>query len=395
MFRLRSLTAAALLTCLLSVVAGPATASTAKHGTAKHKVVKKTKKVAKKKTTKQKAKAKKTTKKAAAQQAPVVQKAPAATSPAVGLSATSAPAPAAPAAATPASAPAAASTPAATDRTDRSVPAASTPDAATPDAAPASSVTTTDLPAASPAAPATPLFTTSYARDLSSWQSVQEPADTQRITVGTAPGDARDPLRPSGNVMRVELRPGDLTDTSGYVAPRAEVFGRAATPMSQSADRWPDPPNTIRWYSFSLYVPSDFTFATDTKWLTLTQWKGLRGGSPPLAIEIKRGNLRLGGARSNAGLLPVSDLGPIVKGQWTRLVVGMRLSTSATQGWVSVYRDGSLRVPQTPVATMDTINNAPDPIYLKQGIYRDSAWNVTHVLDFGPVRVGGTMDSVA
>jgi hypothetical protein len=194
--------------------------------------------------------------------------------------------------------------------------------------------------------------------------------------------------------MRVELQPGDLTDTSGYVGSRAEVYGRAATPMSLPADRWPDPPGSVRWYGFSLFVPSDFPVATDARWLTLTQWKGLRGGSPPLALEIKRGNLRLGGARSNAGLIPNQDLGPLPKDRWTRLVVGLRLSSDRSQGWVEVYRDGVRVTPRTSLATMDTVNGAPDPIYLKQGIYRDSAWNVTQVLYFGPAAVAATRESV-
>ena len=36
---------------------------------------------------------------------------------------------------------------------------------------------------------------------------------------------------------------------------------------------------------------------------------------------------------------------------------------------------------------MDTIGGKPDPIYLKQGIYRSSAWTTDHVLYFAPVTV--------
>jgi hypothetical protein len=380
--RLRRLAlAVALVVCLPTTMAGPAAASTG-HG-AKRAQAKTQKKVPKKtKAAKRKAKAKKAAKETSTPAAKTKAGQPVAARPATPAGTTTT------------------TTTTTVATVTQSAPSAA-PSVAAPAAAPvasqgaATATVTATAPTADVTASATALFATSYAHDLSSWQSVQEPAGTDRITVVSAPGDAQDALRPSANVMRVELRPADRTDTSGYLAPRAEVFGRAATPMSQSADRWPDPVNAIRWYAFSLYVPSDFTFATDAKWLTLTQWKGLRGGSPPIALEVKRGNLRLGGARANAGLLPVTDLGPIIKGRWTRLVVGMRLSNIATQGWVTAYRDGTLRVPQTSVATMDTINNLPDPVYLKQGIYRDDTWTVTHVLDFGPVKVGSSLDAVA
>nr|WP_231134371.1 heparin lyase I family protein [Motilibacter deserti] len=204
--------------------------------------------------------------------------------------------------------------------------------------------------------------------------------------------------------MRVELRPyestagrqdGDVTDTGGYLANRAEVYGRTPlTPMSTTpAEQWPDPVGAERWYTFSLYVPADFQAATDATWLTLTQWKGFRGSSPPLALEIKRNNLRLGGARTNSLKIPNDgNLGAIARGSWTELTVGMRLSTDPMVGWVEVRRDGKPALARTNVATMDTYTAAdgsvrPDPLYLKQGIYRANTWPVTHVLYFGPVVV--------
>jgi hypothetical protein len=234
----------------------------------------------------------------------------------------------------------------------------------------------------------TPLFMPDYSQGLTSWIGVQQPAGSQRLTTTSAPGESTDPYRPQGNAMRAELRSGDLTNTGGYVAPRAEVFGRYPTKMALSTapTLWPDPVNSIRWYAFDLYVPSDFPTATDTKWLTLTQWKGLVGGSPPVALEIKRSNLRVGGTRG--GLLPLGgDLGPLSKGRWTRLVVGMKLSPDPAQGWIEVYRDGVQKYARTSLSTMDLINGQPDPIYLKQGIYRTTAWTVTQVLYFSPVKV--------
>lgn len=230
------------------------------------------------------------------------------------------------------------------------------------------------------------------------WQGCQRPSaggaeQADRIEevppVGSAEG------RPIGQVMRFELRPGDRQTSGGYTANRAEVFSRRAWSDAVPADEWPDPPGSVRWYGFSLFVPEDFATATDNKWLTLTQWKGAEGGSPPVALEVKRDSLRLGGARANSGLIPGDGIiGPLAKGAWTRLEVGLALSPDPASGWVEVWRDGELALPRTSVATMDRIGGRSDPIYLKQGIYRDTRWTATHVLYFGPVKIGTTRDRV-
>jgi hypothetical protein len=228
------------------------------------------------------------------------------------------------------------------------------------------------------------LFSTDYDTPPS-WQAVQQAA-AGRLTVVPAPGYASK-AKPRGNVLRVEVRPGELTDTGGYRAARSEVYARHAVPGSTPSERWPDPPGSTRWYEWSLLVPTGHVFATDARWLTVIQFKGYRGGSPPLAIEIKRKNLRLGGARTNAGVIPNDgNLGPIKPGSWTRLRVGIGYATDQS-GWVEVWRDGKPVLQQTNVATLDLINGQPDPCYLKQGIYRDSRWDVPHVIYFGPVTI--------
>lgn len=244
----------------------------------------------------------------------------------------------------------------------------------------------------------TRLWATGYDPTPDQWQAehrptvggVPVPGRIQRVP---APGPAAG--RPAGQVLRIEVQPGDVTDTGGYLASRTEVLGRAPDLWSTPPDRWPDPPGSVRWCGFPLFVPEDFQTATDTTWLVLAQWKGLRGGSPPVGLEIKRSGLRLGGARTNAGLIPRDGaLGPLTKGAWTRLVVGMRLSPDPTVGWVEAWRDGKQAVPRTAVATMDLIAGQPDPIYLKQGIYRDGKWTCPHVLYFGRTQVGTTRSDV-
>jgi hypothetical protein len=233
--------------------------------------------------------------------------------------------------------------------------------------------------------------------EVVTWQALQRPSVAgveqvnriQRVPAPDGPG------RPDGKVLRFELRPGDTFDSNGYEASRVEVYGRHAASNAAPPEQWPDPVGSVRWYSFQLFVPADFVTATDSTWLTFMQWKGQQGGSPPIALEIKRDGLRLGGTRTNAGLIPDDGaLGALTKGAWTHLVVGLSLSPDSQAGWVEVWRDGRLALPRVAVATMDRIGGHADPIYLKQGIYRDSSWNCTHVLYFGPVTTGSRRTDV-
>lgn len=230
----------------------------------------------------------------------------------------------------------------------------------------------------------TPTATPAPGSTTVEWQHYQRPSldgvvQQSSIEETSAPGPADG--RPAGDVTRFSLDPDARFDSSGYIAPRVEVYGRIPTPSSLDPTKWPDPVGSVRYYTFSLFLPTDFQTKTGSDWVVLTQWKGLDGGSPPLSIEVKDDHLRLGGTRANEGLIPDDgDLGPIVKGQWTTLTVGMKLSTQADDGWVEVIRDGSLVVQRTQVATMDTVDNHVDPIYLKQGIYQNAAWSTTHVV---------------
>jgi hypothetical protein len=223
-----------------------------------------------------------------------------------------------------------------------------------------------------------PLAVFSYESGLGDW-GVQQPKGKNRITIVKSPGGAS---APSDRSMRVEIRHGDVTDTGGYLANRSEVLARRTT-RGTAPERWPDPVGSVRWYAIDLYLPKGFcTSPSASNWLVLTQWKGLNGGSPPMALEIKRGNLMLGGKHIHR------PLGPLNTDRWTRLIVGMRLSPERGKGWVQVSRDGRRVVPRTSVATMDAYTKdgvkSPDPIYLKQGLYRSAAWKCTQVAYFGP-----------
>jgi len=216
------------------------------------------------------------------------------------------------------------------------------------------------------------------------WQSEQEPAGQNRITVARAPDGI-----PS---LRVELHKGDVfTGGDGSTANRAEVYARHAVPGNTRPENWPDPVGSIRWYGLSVFVPNEFVFATQSAhWLLCTQWKGYRGGSPALGLEIKLNRFEL--VSSNGTVR--RSLGTIVKGQRTYFVVGARWSPNL-DGWVTVLRDGKEVLAPTQQRTMKLVNGAVDPSYLKQGIYRSSAWVNPSLLFLGPTTIGLTKASVA
>ena len=245
----------------------------------------------------------------------------------------------------------------------------STTAAPTTTVAPTTTTSTTSTTAAP--APGGLLWRSSYdgattARDV--WQSEQEAASDRIQLVDGA----------HGRVMRVQLEPGDVVSGGN----RAEVYGRHASPRTTPAAQWPDPIGSTRWYGFDLYIPNDFvTDPTGLVWFTFTQWKGVEGGSPALALEIKRDRIELAGSSAR------NDLGAIKRGQWERIVVGVHLDPTS-DGWVEAYRDGAQALPRTARPTMGYYAGEPDAIYLKQGIYRSAAWAVSHTLEFGPMSIG-------
>ncbi len=236
------------------------------------------------------------------------------------------------------------------------------------------------------------------------WQKVQVPMSMGkkqygRIRLVKAPGSASDPRRPSTSVMRVEVRPfdhgapqGDVTATSGYHASRAEVYGRFAT-SGTPARGWPDPVNSTRWYSWSLYLPQDFAVSGEVShWLDLTQWKGLYTGSPAVALGVTGRQLALDGKHIH---VPIA---PLTRGRWMALRVGIHFSAQKSAGWVTVSVNGHVVVPVTHGPTMNSYmkngQDIVDPIYLKQGIYRSDSWSQTQVAYFGPVKIGTSPASV-
>jgi hypothetical protein len=219
------------------------------------------------------------------------------------------------------------------------------------------------------------------------WQAEQEPSADGRIqtsriqVVRDSPGRPAEP-KPEGNVLRVELRPfelgrGDVTTTATMSASRAEVYDRQPTEADTPANLWADPEGSVRWFGFQVYLPPEWAFADRTEdWLLLTQWKGRSPGSPPVSLQIAGTRWAIAGAAGR------TDLVPVRLDHWTTFEIGVHFSSVPSAGWVEVWIDGALALPRTAHATMGTVEGRIDPNYLKQGIYRSSAWQTTHVAYF-------------
>lgn len=205
---------------------------------------------------------------------------------------------------------------------------------------------------------------------------------------------------------RFEVRPGDeyasvMGDGSLYRTRRTEYrdrLGTSGTPFT----RWPDPVGAETWYEFAYYLPPGYEFggvgprsSLGAMWTFLTQFKTL-GGSPPLSIEVKREQLRLGGTQGGGRV--IHDLST---GQWGRLRVGILTSVDPAVGWVEVHHNDGVPIPRTSMATTHLYNGQPAAHYLKQGLYEDYRWDtaprddggtgVTHVAWLGPVRIARSL----
>lgn len=209
-----------------------------------------------------------------------------------------------------------------------------------------------------------------------------------RITLRDAP--AGGPER----ALRVELRPGDVNPVGNTA--RAEVYALHAVPGSTPAEQWPLKPESTYRLILGYYLQAPWPVATDTTWLVLSQVKGYKGGSPPIAVEAYKSRLRLKVTGYSY------DLGPLPVGAWTTLDLTVRLSVHGgndgdLSGWVSASRDGVVKVDHQRRHTLDTYVKdgvtLVDPVYLKQGVYRSqgAAWaDATHVAWFAaPVVNGG------
>jgi len=162
-----------------------------------------------------------------------------------------------------------------------------------------------------------------------------------------------DPVRRQGRyAARFLVQPGDVPEFGG--GERSEV---SADNEENAATREGDE----RWYEWSMKLPADFRDPRGD-WFIVMQWHP-GDGSPPLAIDISRGTVDIGGDGSGE---PRQTIGPVRRGEWVSYVLHAKFSSDREIGFVEAWENGDRSVPKTHRATMNSDEN-----YLKQGIYRD------------------------
>jgi hypothetical protein len=167
---------------------------------------------------------------------------------------------------------------------------------------------------------------------------------------------------------RFEVRPGDVPSFGG--GERAEVQSNAAGALVHEGDE--------RWYQWSVQYPADMPDVVG-RYFIIMQWHSA-AGSPPLAIDLSRGTVDIGGD----GVLtaPRRTIGPIRRGEWVDYVLHVKFSRKADAGFVEAWENGQQTVPRTARATMVDREN-----YLKQGIYRPSQSTTVVSLTLDGLRV--------
>ncbi len=123
-------------------------------------------------------------------------------------------------------------------------------------------------------------------------------------------------------------------------------------------------PGSEYFYKWSTLFPENF--ASNARWQVFAQWHQ-QGccGSPPLEFFVvgEEMFLRVGGTHGK-----ILWRAPLERGRWHDFVLHVKWSSDSREGFVEMYKDGELAVPQTMAATQF----GGDRNYLKLGLYRDS-----------------------
>ena len=159
--------------------------------------------------------------------------------------------------------------------------------------------------------------------------------------------------RQGNHAARFTVRPGDVPNFGG--GERSEVQSSAPGALVHEGDE--------RWYEWSVQYPQDMPDVSG-RYFIILQWHS-SSGSPPLAIDLSRGSVDIGGDGVKSA--PRRTIGPIRRGEWVDYVLHVKFSRNGGTGYVEAWENGRRTVPRTNRATMVDGEN-----YLKQGIYRGS-----------------------
>ncbi|MGI8607232.1 MAG: polysaccharide lyase [Gaiellaceae bacterium] len=192
------------------------------------------------------------------------------------------------------------------------------------------------------------------------WRSVQ-----------AMPGDAavvKSPVRDGQYAGRFAVDQGS-TPIKSLTSNRSEV---AMMTQESAGDE--------SWWAWSTYFPADFTPNRNTAWNVFTQWPHypslyvapisfyVNTIPDPAAIELHawggEGSLKPPHRR-------YFRLAEFEREKWYDFVFHVRWGDSPSTGFVEVWVNGQQVVPLTPAATLYSGN----PVYLKQGFYRNASEN--------------------
>src|SRR5262245_27205609 len=175
-----------------------------------------------------------------------------------------------------------------------------------------------------------------------------------------APRSVPDPAGQDRNVLAITLRTGDMA-VSGGVSERAEL---------SEHDRYHLPTGTDVWYSFQLYVPTDFP-VVDRR-LVLGQWKQACGDctadhSPAIANRYRNGVFSITIQDADKRVVLFEENADI-RGRWNQLVYHLKL-TPRPDGFLQAWLNGRQVVDyRGPLGYPDDL----DSVYFKIGLYRDT-----------------------
>lgn len=209
--------------------------------------------------------------------------------------------------------------------------------------------------------------------DFSQWQVCQSKLVNGRCSsigrgnANMAIVDAPD-ARQGQHAARFTVRPGDVPNFGG--GERSEVQSSAAGALVHEGDE--------RFYEWSVRYPEDLPDVSG-RFFIILQWHS-SSGSPPLAIDLSRGSVDIGGDGVKSA--PRRTIGPIRRGEWVDYVLHVKFSRNSGSGFVEAWENGKQTVQRTNRATMVDGEN-----YLKQGIYRSTSASGTVNLTMDGLRV--------
>ena len=168
----------------------------------------------------------------------------------------------------------------------------------------------------------------------------------------------RDPAGLDRNVLEITLRTGDKAEGIGE---RAEL---------SEANRFHLPTGTDVWYSFQLYIPTDFP-VVDRR-LVLGQWKQACGDcaadhSPAIANRYRNGVFSITIQEADKRVVLFEEKADI-RGRWNQLVYRLKL-TPTPEGFLQAWLNGRQVVDHRgSLGYPDDL----DSVYFKIGLYRDT-----------------------